>query len=58
MIDTESQLTRSTNKSPQNYNGRIQSHKRLLTINNMELFKLAAINMPKFKLLPLMPVEM
>lgn len=63
LADSDSQLTRSTNnKSPHyNYNGmttRIQTHKRLMHINNMELFKLAAINMPKYKLLPLMPVEM
>ena len=58
MIDNESQLTRSTNKSPSIYNGRVQTHKRLLYINNLELFKLAAINMPKCKLLPLMPIEL
>jgi hypothetical protein len=36
----------------------VQTHKRLLYINNLELFKLAAINMPKCKLLPLMPIEL
>lgn len=58
MIETESQLTRSTNRSPSIYNGRVQQHKRLLYINNLELFKLAAINMPKCRLLPMMPVEL
>lgn len=58
MSEAQSQSAHSFFQSTTSQSLRPQTHKRLIQINNVELFKLAAINMSKSRLLPLMPVDM
>jgi hypothetical protein len=59
MSEAHSQSSQSCFQgSTQSQSLKPQAYKRLLQINNLDLYKLAAINMSKGRLLPLMPNEM